>query len=182
MAELQQVRVQWSSDVGIDGVSTFYCRDAVGVFLTDLRTFFDTLKGAFPTDITFVFPGEGNVISDATGQNTATWIAATPAPVSGTGTGSYAKPVGAVVNWSTALFVNGRQVRGKTFLVPCNGNLFNSDGTVENEARGNIRTAANALADSAAEMAIYSVRGATNAAVTSASVPNLAAVLRSRRD
>jgi hypothetical protein len=182
VTELNQVRVQWTSSVGIDGVSTFYCTGPVGQFVNDVKAFFDSIKDLLPSDITLVYPGSGNIINDATGEPVATWVDAPPDPTLCTGGGNYAKPVGSVVNWQTGLYAGGRQIRGKTFLVPLTAGSFDTDGTVPGVVAGNIRSAANLLAQSASVMVIYSPSNHTNAAVTVATVPSIACVLRSRRD
>lgn len=182
MTDLNQYRVQWTSSVGIDGVSTFYSTGAASVLLPRLRTFFEACKDLIPSDVTLVYPGTGNIVDSATGQATATWVATAPSNTICTGGGAYAKPVGAVINWRTSLYTGGRQLRGKTFLVPLTAGAFDTDGVLSTVAKGIIQTAASALPGGADGMQIYSTANRTNAAVTVATVPAIAAVLRSRRD
>lgn len=182
MVDLNQIRVQWVSTVGINGVSTFYCTGAVGTALDDLEQMFIGLQSVIPTDVSWTFPTAGNVIDSSTGLNTATWIGGPHGGFAGLATGNYAKPVGAVINWHTGKFVQGRQLRGKTFVVPMAASAFDGDGSVSSSARATIVTAAGNWADSLSEPQIYSQSTHQVGGVTTADVPPLAAVLRSRRD
>lgn len=182
MTSLSQIRVQWTSTVGINGVSTFYAAGPVQDALDDIATFFVSCQALVPTDVTWVFPTSGNIINDVTGANVASWIGTAGGSFGGTGTGNYARPSGAVVNWHTGLFVAGRELRGKTFMVPLVSSAFDGDGNVASGSVSTLAAAGNALAGSSGQIVIYSPTGHTNGAVTSAAVPNLAVVLRSRRD
>lgn len=182
MVDLNQIRIQWTSTIGIDGVSTFYCTGPVGDMLDDLEQMFIGLQTVVPTDVVWAFPTAGNIIDSATGLNKATWTATQRGGFGGLGTGNYAKPVGAVINWHTGLFVGGRQLRGKTFVVPMVGSAFDGDGSVSSGAQTTIRTAAGQILGSAGVPVIYSTTTHQNGAVLTASVPTMAAVLRSRRD
>jgi hypothetical protein len=104
---------------------------------------------------------------------------------------AYSGPAGAVVNWRTAGVRNGRRVHGRTFLVPLRGAAFENNGTLSTITQTNLRNESQTLADGAFDgpsLHVYcrpSTKGATDGlsfAVDSASVPDLAAVLRSRRD
>lgn len=48
----------------------------------------------------------------------------------GTGAAAYAGGTGLVLNWVTGVIVNGRKVRGRTFIVPVVQGLFSTDGTI----------------------------------------------------
>lgn len=182
---------------------TFYAVDgaAFGGFLS---TFLSQIRNYFPIDVSFAIDASGDVIDPITGQATGGWSGGTPTGVQGSDVGVYAAPVGALVRWNTGQIRSGRRVRGRTFLVPFAGGQFQQDGTLSPSALAALQTAANALVTSAAPgmLVFQRPRKATNAwtdvhgkvhpakaarvgealAVTTATVPDKAVVLRSRRD
>lgn len=144
--------------------------------------------GSYPSaaSITFdtivqQFDGQGKLSGELN-------LSTVPAAVNGTGTGGYAGGAGCVVNWLTDAFVQGKRIRGRTFLVPLANAAFQSDGTLADTLRTTIGAAATAFAVSTPQPAVWSVRnlGAspvyTIAGMTGASVPDRSALLRSRRD
>lgn len=102
--------------------------------------------------------------------------------------GGYSAATGGVVNWRTNDYRNGRRIRGRTFVVPLNGNAYEEDGTLSSSARGNLQDFAAAIigGGDAPEFGVWSRpingSGGVFATVVSAQVPDMAAVLRSRRD
>jgi hypothetical protein len=181
MVDLHQVRVQWTSTVGIDGVSTFYCTGTISTFLADIRVFFEAIKGKIADEVTIVYPSTGNNVDSVSGQVTSTWAVTAPAVTVCTGPGNYSRAAGAVINWRTGQFVNGRELRGKTFLVPIVSGSMDSSGNLDPLTVIALRAAGQGLKNSTATMVIYSKTAHTNGAVTDATVPNMTAVLRSRR-
>lgn len=179
---MNQVRVAWTGAPGMPGVSTFYNEGSVAPFLAKLRTFFDAMKSFVPNTVTFSVPGTGNVVDSVTGQVTATWAATAPAPVLGTGSGTYSAPVGIVFNWKTGLFVAGRQLRGKTFLVPIVSGATDSSGRLAAANQPIAVTAGNNLCGGTDGMVVYSPTHRVNGVALSCTVPTALAVLRSRRD
>lgn len=183
MATLKCVRVAWTGTKGMPGVSTFYYDTLGDLQLTSIKSFFTAIKAAIPAAVTITVPSTGVTIDTATGQPNGTWSQpAAGGTVVGTGVGAFAAPVGAVVNWNTGVFVGGRQLRGKTFLVPLIGSTFEADGTITAGDLTAFRTAAANLIGANPGFNIWSRRSAAFAGVVSATVPDLPAVLRSRRD
>jgi hypothetical protein len=116
-------------------------------------------------------------------------ISAVPAGINCTGSGSYAGGAGAVVDWLTGAFHAGRKVRGRTFLVPLTQAAFQSDGTLASAFQTAIQTAATTFAGTSPTPVVFSKKliggvGTSTlvAVVTSATVPDRTAILRSRRD
>lgn len=97
-------------------------------------------------------------------------------------------PAGAVINWRTNDYRFGRRVRGRTFLVPLNIRAYEGDGTLSTVGLDNTRAFANEIVngDGAAQFGVWSrPRGGSGgvfASVVNYNVPDMAAVLRSRRD
>lgn len=100
----------------------------------------------------------------------------------------YAGPTGAVVNWRTNDYRFGRRIRGRTFIVPLAASGYDNDGTLGNAALNNLRSFGNAMVGSSGgpEFGVWSRprdgEGGVFATVVSSNVPDMAAVLRSRRD
>jgi hypothetical protein len=180
---LHQVRVAWTGLKGLPGVSTHYFS---GLFPElDLQTVgnaYEALATALPAGLTITVPDSGMIIDEATGQATGTWsIPEAGTTVTGSvGTG-YAAPCGAVVNWTTGIFLAGRQVRGKTFLVPLPREAYQADGTLVDTYRGVITNYAEAMV-SISSFVIYTPSNNGSASVDGFTVPDMVAVLRSRRD
>lgn len=198
MAIINRVRVTLTGFQGGPGMSTFYCLDPA-TFLPLLRVFYDTIKDDFPSVVTINFPSSGDILDSVSGQLTGTWVATAPALVQGVYTGAYSAPTGAVVNWATGSIINGHRVVGRTFLVPMGGTVFENDGTINPAARNGMAAAAAALiASASSNFVIWSrpraavpsppvkapvtARAGGHVPVTGYLVPDLAAVLRSRRD
>ena len=182
MVSLNRIRIGWTSTIGIDGVSTFYTQVSPSTAIPQLVNFFVALQPYVPTDVTWSCPSSGTTIDAASGQNIAAWVAPTTAPFGGLATGSYAKPCGVLVNWNTGLFIGGRALRGKTFVVPATTNSFDTDGNVTAACKTALTNAGNTLASSAAQLEVYSTSTRQHGIITTAAVPTKAVVLRSRRD
>lgn len=181
MPDICQLRVSWEGLPGLPGVSTFYYSTADALTLADTRAFFESLKAFFPPGLTIRYPNGGMKVDSSTGHPTGTWVGTQPAPTTGTGTGGYAAPTGAVVNWNSELFIAGRQLRGKTFIVPLAGNCYDTDGSLSSGVKNALEAAANLLRITPAIMTVWSRKMGTTAPVRSVRVPDKACVLRTRR-
>lgn len=186
MANLYRYRVIWNGLAGLPGISTFYFGSA-GDPAPDLHTFFSAIATKFPTGLSWSFPTSYDILDDTTGQLTGTGTSAGAATVSPAGGANYAAAVGGCVHWRTAVAVNGRRVKGTTFLVPLVQGSYDN-GTLDSTVVTTIQTAANALVASTMGqvMKVYSRprpgHGFGVSQVTGASVPDECVVLRSRRD
>lgn len=146
--------------------------------------FFTYLPGGVTIDISptidYLDETNGNLVGQADASEGYS--------VTGGSTASYSAASGAVVNWNTSSFANGRRIRGRTFLVPLASDSYDAQGDLTSAALTSIRTAANALATGLlpARLVVWSrpKNGAAGSVhtVTSATVPDLGAILRSRRD
>lgn len=189
-----RVTAQWTGFTGGPGYSNFHfggfeSPEAALPSFNAARAFCVALLPLMPSGTTVSLDPEVAVIDTTSGQ-VEDYVSTTPASTGASGgtTAPYAGPTGAVVNWLTNGVRNGRRVRGRTFVVPLSSAAFDSQGTLTSSVLTTIRTAATALVDSstAPDFGVYSrpVNGAGGAfyAATAARVPDLAAVLRSRRD
>lgn len=202
MAEILRVKARWSGFVGGPGYSVFHFKefeaggtqtlaDAQGA-VDKTRAFFNALSLYLPNVVTIQVMSDVDVIEETT--NTMTNVLTPTAPASVTGTAGatvkYSAATGAVVTWRTSVVKRGRRIRGRTFLVPFASNAFDVDGTLVSTTITALNTAATNLRDGAGsgDLGVYarpSAVGATDgewAAVTGHSIPDMGAVLRSRRD
>jgi hypothetical protein len=181
MALIDQHRVVWSVPKGGAGVSTFYFRDSDGPHPQLLKDFFDTLKTQLPAAVTINYPTVGNVVDDATGNTVSTWSNASVGTTTGSGTGAYAGAAGAVINWHSGVYQAGREIRGKTFIVPLIGSAYDSDGTLLAGALTILKNAADLLHGGINPITIYSPTNHTSKPCASAVVKDEVFVLKSRK-
>lgn len=204
--------MRWSGFQGGPGLSVFHFRDftdqvgsadQVAGAVAKVDTFIDDIRFYIPATVTLRTEADVEEIEDTTGDLTTVYTGAPAAAKTGLASGgtNYAAAVGAVINWRTAGVRNGRRVRGKTFLVPLSSSAFGVDGTLADGAVTALNTAAAKMVNQAGngDLGVYArptpvkdaqgnpVPGQHNAdgiwyAATSYNVPDMGAVLRSRRD
>lgn len=182
------VTALWQGATGLPGYTRLRWSGAqtasgAGAIAANMRTFFDSIKSLLPVAVTISF-GEVAQIFDTDGS-LIDEVAVTPlpSPVVGTSATNFAAPAGAVLNWVTGEFVSGRRVRGRTFLVPLAQSAFQGDGTISTAALSLLTTSATTLIGSNPNNLVVWRHTPPRSvhAVTGVSVPDRAAVLRSRR-
>lgn len=181
MSLIKQIHVQWNGLPTGPGVSTFYSLDSSDVITPQLRTFFAALATSLPGAISLTFPATGNIIESDTGNVSGTWAASAPSTVTCSGGSVYAAAAGGVVNWHSGIYAGGREIKGKTFLVPLAPVCFDGSGQVAAATRTAIQNAAATLLSSSPSMRLFSRRTNTIASVASGSVSPTVAVLNSRK-
>lgn len=199
MTELRRVRSVWSGFPGGPGVTTMYLLDT-DTAVADLHILWAALAFALPVDVHIQVENIGDTIEDSTGALTGTWPASDAvSSVAGTNESGYAAPVGAVVDWLTSTVTGGSRLRGRSFLVPLAGNNFQTDGTLTTTSHDDIANACSNWADSQVSSFVVwrrpriaraadgsrpavTARAGSHGLVTGSRVPDMAAVLRSRRD
>lgn len=193
MTVIDRVRVVWEGLSGLPGVSTLYFLDATSA-MDDVHDFYDAFAGGLPSPLTITVQSAGDTIEDTTGNLAGAWAASTvPDPIECTGLTTYAGGTGLVVRWLTQGIVAGRRVQGRTFMVPLSSNNYDA-GSLTPGILAPARAAASAfVAAQSGNLVVWSqphvprpgdekpARAGSHAAVTAAVVPDLAAVLRSRR-
>lgn len=106
----------------------------------------------------------------------------------GSATGPYSAASGAVINWRTNDVRFGRRIRGRSFIVPLGNTAYDSQGTLAGPTLASLGSFASEIVggDFDSEFGVWSRpkdgTGGVFATVTSYNVPDMAAVLRSRRD
>lgn len=202
MTGMLKVKTRWSGFTGSPGWTNFFFRDFSGTgeptqpqavaAVGRVNTFFQAIKDKFPASVTLTIQSDVEVIEETDGKMQSVFSVTAPAAIVGSNSiATFSGASGAVVNWRTNGVRNGRRVGGRTFLVPTSTALYQNDGTLDTAHRTGLQTAADALANGTTESpdlgvwARPSSKGATDGvwwAVSAATVPDLAAVLRSRRD
>lgn len=190
-----RVKARWTGFSGAPGYTVLHfnnfsdpipARAQAAVNAT--RAFFFGIQSLLPTSVTITVDSAVDVLEEATGQLTDL-VSVTPVPtVTGMNTSSFSAPTGALIHWLTGGVRNGRRVRGKSFLVPLTVQIYQTDGTLNAGNMSTISTAAQALIDAEnVDLVVYGrpVQGGSPGVahlVTGQRVPDMAAVLRSRRD
>lgn len=186
MTSIEKYVVQWTGFPGAPGYSVFY-GPTLSAHEADIRNLFQSIKNQFPQSVFWNYPSSGFIINDATGVATGTWSTAGQATSQGSDVGSYAAASGASTTWLTAgINARGHRVKGRTFWVPMAGSAFDTDGTLKSSTVTAWLAAHNAfLAAVAGHFSVWTrpVGGSGGASnpVTGFSLPDRAAVLRSRR-
>lgn len=166
---------------GVDGAEEAVAR---------VRSFWQALDGLYPQQVSVQVESEVELIEHTNGKLVDVFSVPSVAPVPGFAVANFSAPVGAVINWRTGTIRNGRRLRGKTFVVPLANTAFDTTGTLSDAARSTLSVAAAALAATTGspDLFVYgrpTTKGGSDGVlgvVTSSSVPDMAAVLRSRRD
>lgn len=187
MANLARLRVELGgAGVVGPGVMTFYNANSGSGLPTAVKSFLTSLQSTFPDDVTLTVPNTGDLIDEATGALAGAWTDGTAGVITGSGTGAFQVGAGIRVKWLTGGIVNGRRVRGSTFIVPAVSLAFDTSGRLGSTTVSVVTTAANALI--AAQGSYFRIwsrpvpgRAGTSHEVTSCSVPLTGTSLRSRR-
>lgn len=199
MADLARVTINWTGFVGAPGYTNLYFRNAtpgtidqavVDNAIVKVDAFIAATVLRTPTTVTRAIDPSIEIIDDTNGELQSFMTGTIPSPRVGTGTGAYSAPSGAVISWYTNTVRNGRRIRGRTFHVPIAAGAMDTDGTIQTAALTDLRTAADNLraASGASRLVIWgrpTTPGGTDgvsAEVTASQVPDMAAVLTSRRD
>jgi hypothetical protein len=199
VASLAKVTINWTGFIGAPGYSNLYWRNSTpGVInqavvdnaASKVDAWIQAWKPMIPNAAVLQTDPTVEEIDDTNGNLVAFWTATTAAAQAGTagGTVEYAAASGACVNWYTNTVRNSRRIRGRTFMVPLAG-AFDTNGTFNTTDLTAMRAAATTLhaATGDARLVVWSrpsAPGATDgqsAEVTFATIPDVGAVLTSRR-
>jgi hypothetical protein len=191
-AVVYQYRVNWSGTTGGPGVSVFNVRLSGAALSTgpqqmadNIRAFFDTFKAYVPNEVQWTFPGEVTELDTVSGQLVGVHAVDAPLPVAAGSTTGYAHASGLRIDWHTASILNGRRLRGRTFIVPVAAAQFDAAGRIASSVITVFQTAGEALVsglENVGSLGVWSRTHGVIADVDQVSVSPLGAVLRSRRD
>ena len=190
------VRTEWVGGPSSPGLTQFCLEDSgtgdYDAALAAVQLVWENLDPYLPNDYSWQVQPVIEFFSESTGVISGEYVS-TPAPaaVPGGAAGAYAHGVGARIDWSTSGINGGRRVRGRTYLVPFAASVFDLDGTLTSGAIAAIGANATALINDlqAAGLPLVVWSRPTTAhpvgmitPVIAATIPDKAAVLRSRRD
>jgi len=183
MADIERIVVAWTGVAGLPGVSVFY-GDLAGSANADIKTFFTAIGGLFPVGLTWSIPGNGDLINDATGVLSGTWVnGAGGGTVAASGAAQHASGVGAYVNWRTGAVVGTRRLMGRTFLAPLMNSVYDSSGNIVTANLTTLQTAASALVTAGSTVIWHRPNGAAGSShqPVAATVPDQVTSLKTRR-
>lgn len=185
-----QYRVVWSAPGGGTGYSVFHAQDATTSvlaqsFADNVRAFFDSFRNLVPNDVTWVFEGEVlNMTAD--GVLTSVQPVTAPTTVVGSGDGSFNRAAGFRFDWLTGAIVEGRRLRGRTYIVPAMAFAFTADGVltpiVQEQLRDNAEAFLAAMDTDGIQLHVWSRTHAFSSNASDVVIPPQGAILRSRRD
>lgn len=198
MTQLFRQRTVLTGFPGGPGVATMYFLD-VATAIESVSALWGTLSNNMPTDVIITPERTGDIIEDTTGALVGQWQGGVVTAHQGANGGAYAAPAGAVLSWRTSTVLDGKRVRGRTFVVPLGAGAYEANGSlVGGFITGAVAAGTQFILEQSASAVIwhrpYKGRAATatrparpahlggHGLITECRVPDLAAVLRSRRD
>jgi hypothetical protein len=185
MANLYRIRTVMTGVAGSPYLNTLFFQEATGTAqqaVTAVATFWGAVDAQMHQDVIWDIEQDVEVIDDTTGQ-----IQSVVTTTGGSGNGALTDDLlppatQALIRWRTGVFVGGREIRGKTYI-PALTEVSSVAGQVASSAQTAFQNAANTLVGTAnANLAVWSRKNGVSEDVTSGSVWNQFAVLRSRRD
>lgn len=181
MSDINKVVTTWTGFPGSPGYTTMYFDGAGTPPLAALSTFWNAIKTLFPTTAVLNIANVGVGLNLGTGKPDSNWSGPAQTAITGTGANAYAAPAGAEIEWRTGQFVNGRELRAKTFLVPIIIAAYQTDGSVADANVTQIQTAATTLLAATPKLGAWSKTHHSFATATSARCLDKVVVMRSRR-
>lgn len=187
MPTLSRVIFGWAgAPVVGPSASVFHCNAGdEATLIAAVNTFFNAVRGQFPTGITWSAPVSGETIDELSGHVNGAWSAGASGPVTSNGANTWANGVGVRVQWPTIGIVGGRHVVGATFLVPMMTSSYEGAGNITAAVLSTLNTAVVALGTTPNALRIYSRpapgRGGSSYPTLTGQVPDKVSWLRSRR-
>lgn len=182
---MYRIRTIFQNQPGVPYLSTLFFSETGGTAAQAAAaagSFYSAMDDILAGSVTWSFDGIVETVNPITGNILAI---TSVTPYSGLGVGSEeALPYATqgLVRWRTGEYVNGREIRGRTFL-PCPPETMNADGVPSEAYTDTVDIAAAALLASAnAELVVWSRVNQQQQAVTAFSTWPQWAILRSRRD
>jgi hypothetical protein len=140
-----------------------------------------------PTGVTYSCVSPAQWFDDSGVLKGEVSITSLPSPIAGSGAATYPGGCGAVIYWNTGAINGGHKVRGRTYLVPLSSGAFANDGTLSTALVTSLQTAVNTFVGTVPPPCVNSrslgkpLRGNSTYAVTTGSVKDRSAFLRTRR-
>lgn len=190
-------RMIWTGFQGAPGYSTLYADESAGTaqaFASAVRDMFFTILAPtgtatkLPTDVKI----SGEPLVDHFDELTGNLQGQTPVTpggqIVGVDTTRFSSPSGMAITWNTGVFLNGRRVKGRTYMVPLGGSAYQADGSLDNAFLTSAQITASAWVTSNVVPVVWhrptTPGGQDGSAfnLAAAIIKDKAAVLTSRRD
>lgn len=155
MGRIIRIRVNWTGFIGSPGYSNFYFEpvpegDAITQAMVDaahlkVQAWMISFKAFLPAVATISVDPDVAELDESTGEIMGFWTIAAPTVQVGGVAGLFVAGAGLCISWGTQGVRKGRRVRGRTFVVPLGGTVYDTDGTIHPGSLATMRTAATAL-------------------------------------
>lgn len=191
---VMKYRVFWQVPNAGPAMSTFHLEGqapaaAPQPIADAFHTFFDAIKTYLPDEVGVSFDNEVTDHVTASGQLVGSFPVTPPTTVAGSGVSTWAGGAGGRLVWSTGRIINGRRVRGSTFLVPFTSSAFASSGRLNSAAialvNGSASTLRTSLNSNGSPLCVWSApvsgRPGTTSIVDGHGLDEVAGTLRSRK-
>jgi hypothetical protein len=203
MASIWHVTWEWDGIEGAPGFTNLFYASSTGdapealAAVTKSKLLFFNLLGMLPSGCSIAPVTDVRLVDDATGDLLNIFTVTGVTGVTGSGSSTYAGPVGGCIDWLTTTVHGGRRMQGRTFVVPMASSQYENNGTLVSGAVAAMATAAETMRTASGPT--FGVWGRPRAAkplatppvtaraglwgpAVSSRVPDKAVVLRSRRD
>ena len=130
--QLARVVVNWSGP-SVKGLAVnvlHFAGDGSPPDPAAIKNAYAAIGSILPGDVRVTIPNSGEVIEDTTGTLLSVWTGAGGGTVTGGLTQAAAAGVGACASWKTGGIINGRTLRGRTFIAPLATSSYETDGTL----------------------------------------------------
>lgn len=186
----------WTGFSGAPGYSTFHANETVitaQAFAEACRAYLQgaattSVSGdALPATVKITPNSYVELIDELTGNlQGLSALGTIPLVIQGVNTAGYSSSTGQVTQWITSSFLNGRRVRGRTFIVPLSSATFDTDGTLATAYLTKARTAATTFVANGSPVVWHKpeplVSNGSMWPVVASQVNDKTAMLTSRRD
>lgn len=189
MVSIREILVDWTGVQGGGMVSVFnFGISGPGIVTAQREAINDalaSLDSVVSSTASWTVRTDGREFDVATGTLTGSWSDSTPYTATGGSIGSAPVPDAAqgLIRWTTDTIVNGRFVRGRTFIPGLRGDM--TSGNLSSADITALQTGADLLVSAAVDFGVWhrpqGGAGGALAPVTGASVWSEYAILRRRR-
>ena len=193
MATIYRTRAAITGVNGLPGLSTFYWRSGTPsnseatTVLSAVRSYFESAKGLLASGVIVTYDQSVDLLNDVSGELQAQYTSTAQSATVSTGS-SEAPPANQLgLTLQTGVVVNGRVLRGRTFLGPVTADVFTAGGIPSGAAKTTLATAGALLTAVTTTFLVVWHRptngsGGISLQCTDVTPATKAWVLRSRRD
>lgn len=151
-----RIKINWTGFVGSPGYTNLnferinegaWTQPDVDAAVTKVQTWLASVRLIQPPVVISGIDPAVSEHDEQTGDIVSFWTATPAAAAAGTNVGTaFTSGTGYCINWQTGGVRNGRRVRGRTFVVPITGSMYESNGSFINAEVASWRAQAITLA------------------------------------